>query len=264
MFVRTDADGDNTVYTLEKEIARQPGKAVVGVIPRSVRFNRGAGVITAYRYTESYDSGEMRSAMIELSGYGMRKLSKTMRMSQQLVSLSSKLQAYRSLLTDFSMDDGKKSQFGPYVSLVSGGEEGGGLKKKLYNLLNIREKNRLEGIDWVMSTPKRGGTHPVLYSYKAARMTDRARRNADLVDAVLPDPATGKMRGGIRIRCTRGEYAALLKKLSRSPELCWAAVAFSKSMTPVRESERRADRSRLLGARVRSIGDEVPKTRKPV
>ena len=264
MYRRIDADGDNTIYTLEREPVRNPGKATVGVIPRSVRFNRGAGVITAYRYTESCDDGEMHSAMLELSGYGMRKLSRAMRLSQQLVTLSSKIQAYRSVLTDFAVDGGRKSQFGPYVSLVSGGDGDGGVRKKLYNLLNIGEEGRLEGIDWVMSVPKRGGPYPVLYSYRAARMTDKARRNADLVDATLPDPVTGKLRGGIRIRCTRAEYIALVKKLAMDQELRWASIALKKSMMPVRSDGRHDDRMKLVGARVRNLGDDTPMRRRPV
>ena len=255
MFVRTEADSSNTIYTLEREPRYRSDAAAVGVIPRSVRYNRGAGVISAYHYMVCRDGEELSEAMLELSGHGLRKMSQAMQLSKQLVGLSHKLQPYRSVLQDFAGSAGKKTHFGPYVTLVSGSGEGR-TRRNLYNVLNLTEEGRLEGIDWVLSTPRHGRPNPILYSYKAARMTDKAKRNADLVDATLPDPLTGRARGGIRIRCTREEFNALLRKMKESPELSWAAVSLKKSMTPLKEADRKEERSRLIGAKVREIGAE--------
>ena len=255
MFVRTEADSSDTIYTLEREPRYRSDAAAVGVIPRSVRYNRGAKVISAYRYTVCRDGKVLTSAMLELSGHGLKRMEKAMQLSKQLVGLSQKLQPYRSVLQDFAAISGRKTHFGPYVTLVSGLGEGR-TRRKLYNLLNLTEKGRLESIDWVLSTPERRKANPILYSYRAARMDNKERRNADLVDATLPNPLTGHAEGGVRIRCTREEFNELLKKMKESPELRWAATSFRKSMTPLKDVEKREERSRQIGARVRELGDE--------
>lgn len=259
MFIRTDADADSTIYTLERALHYDSGKAAVGVIPKSVRFNRGAGLVHAYHYMVCRDDGQMSQAMVELSRNGVRRMAQAMDLSRRLVGLSQKLQPYRSVLQDFASAGGRTTHFGPYVSLVSGKGEGR-TRRNLYNVLNLTEQGRLEGIDWVLSTPRHGRPSPVLYSYKAARMTGRARRGADLVDATLPDPVTGRVKGGVRIRCTREEFAALVRRMKESPELRWAVVSLKKSMTPVGEKERREGKDRLIGARVREM-DDMPRRR---
>ena len=253
MFVRTEADSSNTVYTLEKEPHYKSGAAAVGVIPAAVRYNKGAGVVSAYRYTVCRDGQVLSEAMLELSGHGMKRMSQAMRLSKDLVATSQKLQPYRSILQDFAGPAGRKTHFGPYVGLVSGAGEGKP-KRNLYNLLNIAEAGRLESIDWVLSTPKKGKIQPMLYSYSVARMKPSARRNAKLVDAILPNPLTGRSAGGVRIRCTLEEFNSLLKRMKQSPELSWAALSFKRSMSPTRDIEKREDRNRLIGARVRELG----------
>lgn len=255
VFTRTEIDSSNTVYTLEKEPHYRSDEAAVGVIPESVRHNRSANVISAYRYTVCRDGRVLASAMLELSGHGLKRMSQAMMLSKQLVGLSQKLQPYRSILQDFAGTAERRTHFGPYVTLVSGLGEGRA-RRKLYNLLNLTEKGRLESIDWVLSTPKKGKANPVLYSYEAARMTYRERRNADLVDATLPNPFTRHADGGVRIRCTREEFNALLRKMKKSPELRWAAISFRKSMTPLNAVEKRQERSRQIGAKIRELGAE--------
>lgn len=257
MYRRSDSDGENSIYVLEMSSAlrsRFRSGDTVGMIPQKIRLNHSTGSVSIYRCSRSHSSEEFNMAVEELSRYGLRKVSKAMRLSKEMISLSSKLQPYRNVLSDFDISaNGRKTQFGPYASLVSSGATGPNIKKKLYNILNLTEKGRLEDVDWILSVPKHGGQTPILYSYKAARMTEKGRRNADLVDAVLPNPGTGKLDGGVRIRCTKDEFQRLAMKLLDSPELKWAYLAFTHSVSPVRdiEKEKKEERSRLIGERVK-------------